>query len=460
MPSQRWNPHANVNEHMIPVYEGAALPRRSANVLRSVSDGPRAAATSRAGRASGWGSDRQLSGSSAMPPTAASSTGKLTSAQAELYAALFGENAPKAAGLSPGDDGSEDDAAPTGVHAGDANAPELPNLELSRQMERAVRKAMRGAALEKRQAVEEAKAEAEAEKAQELARIASQQSAEAEHRLNEVVAETKQAMESERQKVRLCNLLPCSASHFVAGCHPGGPLPRQQVLMEAEKERERALARAVHAAEQRRDSVWQSKLEQAEQAAEVRLAVLRSEKESAVRRVNRAKDQAVAEVLKSARKKCDEAEALATQAAEAERERAAAAERAARRQALKQREALVEKTSIQAEQERERAVAAAKEATMREHKVSIRWARCRCGVCGVDAMCAPCGAALAGAGWVGWAGWVGACAVCGGGVAPWPGPPPRLAGGARGAAAQNGSRTSGAPTREPAAGAGGAGACR
>ena len=38
-------------------------------------------------------------------------------------------------------------------------------------------------------------------------------------------------------------------------------------------------------------------------------------------------------------------------------------------QALKQRDAIVEKTSQQAEQEREKAVAAAREATLREHKV-------------------------------------------------------------------------------------------
>ncbi|KAL3930621.1 MAG: hypothetical protein SGPRY_001463 [Prymnesium sp.] len=303
MPPRPWNPHTKLTEHEIPPYTSSSATRRPAAApprpLISASDNTHAYSEKKA-MATGWddaeNEQQQTVGV------------QLSTAQEELYTALFGEP-PKHAGGAP---------PHTNAAAREWEAPHLPNLEASQQVDRAVKKAMRGAALERRQAVEAALAEAEKEKVAALSQIREELEEESFH-------EVKNAVEQARQKVEE---------------------ERQQALREMERDRERAVSRAVEAAEQRRDRQWQACLWPSHAA---RVLVF---------------------VPFAAR--CE-------QVAEQERERAAAAERNARRLALKQREALVEKTSLQALQDIrsqfERASSREIDALKAEHAVELKKVR-------------------------------------------------------------------------------------
>ena len=138
-----WQSHSNVNAHQIPDFKGSAVRPRSAagGVVRRA---PLSSVSDTAGRQLRAAPRRAAAKLAASPPASPPRGGAeddgadLTASQLELYTALFGE-------------------APTGKPTPAPSTTEeqhlyadsalLPNLEQAKQIERAVRKAMRGAAI-------------------------------------------------------------------------------------------------------------------------------------------------------------------------------------------------------------------------------------------------------------------------------------------------------------------------
>ena len=361
---QPWDYHRDVNEHVIPnsceskrtMGSRAARPSgTTARPLRSASDSKQYRSNTSTPRSTATPSCSQPVTST--PPSAvcgpsrilaqpalcasASTTSRLNASQATLYAALFGEPPPGWASngdaRAPGIDAHGDGAPPSAMGTGDDDGGQ------AKQIERAVRKAMRGAAVERQQAVDTALAAARQKHEDEVRRILA----------------------------RLDDEKDVAASEAAARVADEAAREREDLRRQAGKDRAAAVSRAVDAAEKAKDVEWRKVLAAQLTEAEAKLESVTRDKEAAIRRINRSKDMAVAEAIKSAREKMKQVEAAAERAAEAERERMAASERAARRQASKKVELINERTWAEAEQLREQAVAATRAEMGREHRQAL-----------------------------------------------------------------------------------------
>ena len=170
--SRDWNYHGSVSEHQIPDY------RRQAAVASSRGVASSRESSRSASRLEGDGSALSSASSSrhqhGLPPQGPPAAGPapqlprplsptttrppLSDSQAALYTALFGVQPPSRS--APSSPSSRAPATPaTPEAAGDG--PSLPGNEQAIQIERAVRKAMRGAAMERQRAVDAAVGAAE-----------------------------------------------------------------------------------------------------------------------------------------------------------------------------------------------------------------------------------------------------------------------------------------------------------
>ena len=150
-------------------------------------------------------------------------TSALSASQLELYSALFG--ASETPGWAPA---SDENNMPVGVGGGCGT--EAPP-DHAQQIERAVRKAMRGAAVERQQAV--AAAVEEAQKA-----------------VTAALAAAHAGLEKGK-----------AAAEAAEAAHREAEARHQQATRAAEKEHARAVARAVERAEKAKDVAWQAALE-------------------------------------------------------------------------------------------------------------------------------------------------------------------------------------------------------
>jgi hypothetical protein len=362
-----WDFHTAINDHVIPNVAGVRRPGSgpaAVRPLKSASDGRYAhssadpahavpvhphSSASQYGTPVGTAPHSSSVNDDTGKQLPRSSRAPLHPPQAALYSALFGEPPPgRSGGVRTSASGS--DAPPSGEVGGWPSSEErgtgsstVADPDVARQIERAVRKAMRGGAIERQQAVDAALAEArrahEAEKAAMLAR------------LQDDCEEAAARARAEAATVATAE--------------------REALLREASRERTAAIARAVDAAEKAKEVAWRRVLEAHSAEAETRLEAANKEREAAIRRVQRAKDAAVADAIRSAREKISQVELEAARALDAERERVAAVERTARRQASKKAELLNERTWAEAEQLREQAVAAARVEGRRELQQEI-----------------------------------------------------------------------------------------
>ena len=170
-------------------------------------------------------------------------TSALSASQLELYSALFG--ASEARGWAPASNENNNNMP---VEAGGCGAEEPPDQ--AQQIERAVRKAMRGAAVERQQAVAAAVEEAQKAAAASLA---------AAHAGVEKSKATAAAAE--------VALREAEATH-------------QQATRAAEKEHARAVARAVERAEKAKDVAWQAALERQRKESQVAQEAMQQEREA------------------------------------------------------------------------------------------------------------------------------------------------------------------------------------
>ena len=184
-------------------------------------------------------------------------TSALSASQLELYSALFG--ASEAPGWAPA---SDENTMLVGVGGCDAEVPP----DHAQQIERAVRKAMRGAAVERQQAV--AAAVEEAQKAATAALAAAHTGI-------------------EKGK---------AATEAAEAAHREAEATHQQATRAAEKEHARAVARAVEKTEKAKDVAWQVALERQRKESQVAREALQQEREAALRKSERSKEAAVAEV--------------------------------------------------------------------------------------------------------------------------------------------------------------------
>ena len=170
-------------------------------------------------------------------------TSALSASQLELYSALFG--ASEARGWAPASNENNNNMP---VEAGGCGAEEPPDQ--AQQIERAVRKAMRGAAVERQQAVAAAVEEAQKAAAASLA---------AAHAGVEKSKATAAAAE--------VALREAEATH-------------QQATRAAEKEHARAVARAVERAEKAKDVAWQAALERQRKESQLAQEAMQQEREA------------------------------------------------------------------------------------------------------------------------------------------------------------------------------------
>ena len=184
-------------------------------------------------------------------------TSALSASQLELYSALFG--ASEAREWAPA---SNENNMPVGAGGCSAEVPP----DHAQQIERAVRKAMRGAAVERQQAVAAAVEEAQ------KAATASLAAAHAGVEKSKATAAAAEAA-----------LREAEATH-------------QQATRAAEKEHARAVARAVEKTEKAKDVAWQVALERQRKESQVAREAMQQEREAALRKSERSKEAAVAEV--------------------------------------------------------------------------------------------------------------------------------------------------------------------
>ena len=233
-----WNSHTNITEHQIPALSGSSQRRRAPPVgrpsVRSASSDSSQRAQAKPPEEAGFrgweGSDQELyaapgaarghDGCAPGGPLAASplievqqptSMRALNADEAQLYTALFGE-LPEASGdvaTAPARVGGGQSG---GLDAADVEAPHLPNLEQAKQIERAVRKAMRGAALERRQAVEAALTSAQREREEAVA------DAQRELEQEKTVAVSSAADEARQNVLREAEVRRCPALSNAGRC--------------------------------------------------------------------------------------------------------------------------------------------------------------------------------------------------------------------------------------------------
>ena len=184
-------------------------------------------------------------------------TSALSASQLELYSALFG--ASEAPGWAPA---SDENNMRVGVGGCVAEVPP----DHAQQIERAVRKAMRGAAVERQQAVAAAVEEAQKAAAAALA-----------------------AAHTGVEKAK-------AAAEAAEAAHREAEATHQQATRAAEKEHARAVARAVERAEKTKDVAWQAVLERQRKESQVVQEAMQQEREAALRKSERSKEAAVAEV--------------------------------------------------------------------------------------------------------------------------------------------------------------------
>ena len=356
--------HGAVSDHGMPdgrrSARTATSSRGRAAPLHSASDGrPTASDSSGAvsshSSASRYGVSAAEGKRTAAPPAEPPARRGLNESQAALYTALFGVAPPAwpATGEPPAvseatamaSDGSGrccSSASATQALAG-PDAPMLTEDEQSKLIQRAVRKAMRGAAIERQQAVDAALA-----------------SARERHEVQ--LQETLASLNDEKE-----GAVAAAAAEAAAAA----ARDREDLARELSREKAAAVSRAVDAAEKAHAVTFRKAMDEVRAEGEAQLEAAQRDREAAVRKVQRAKDAAVAEALKTAREKIKTMELQTEKAAEAERERIAKVERAARSQASKKAEMLNERTWAEAEQLKEQAVAAARAELTREHRREV-----------------------------------------------------------------------------------------
>ena len=261
-----WNYHGEVTAHVIPDYRTGGATKQQ---HRASTSGSRSASSSRVSVADGGSNISRSSsryGQQAAPqppPQAAGSPSRapLSDSQAALYAALFGVQPPGRAGGSSACASPQRGGGSTPTKSSEPSRADdeysLPTNEQAKQIERAVRKAMRGAAIERQQAVDAAlssqRAKHEGELQASLARLDDEREAAA-------AEATRRAEE-------------------VAGKE------RERLHREAARERQAAISRAVDASEKAREVQWRKELEQLGAEAEARVETVTREKEAAIRKV-------------------------------------------------------------------------------------------------------------------------------------------------------------------------------
>ena len=209
---------------------------------------------------------------------------RLDDTQARLYSALFGVPPPEMHGAAPSAASDEESAgygrqlrsqSADNSAASAAMGGVTSNSELATQISRAVRKAMRGAAIERQQAVDEAVARARESFDVELREAIGQMEDEKEAAIAQATARAEAAAQQER-----------------AG-----------VSREYARDRSTAVARAVEAAEKAAELQLRKALAAKEEECEMRLEAAARDKESALRKAARVKDAAVSDAMKAAREK-------------------------------------------------------------------------------------------------------------------------------------------------------------
>ena len=265
------------------------------------------------------------------------SGGNLTSQQAALYSALFGTSPPPSDVASTAATPQPQHTIQSPTRMGGEDGAE------AKQIERAVRKAMRGAAIERQQAVDAA---LHAQREEHVAELRGLQ----------------QQIRDERD---------AAAAEAMAHADEQFAKERQRLAKEAARDRAGAVSKAVDAAEKAREVQWRKVLASHEEETEARLEAAAREKENAIRKVHRQKDAAVSDAMKTAREKLKSMEVEGAKAAEAERERALSLEKAAKKAAMQKAEMMNERTWAEAESLRAQAVAAAKAEAAREHKALV-----------------------------------------------------------------------------------------
>lgn len=192
---------------------------------------------------------------------------RLDDTQALLYSALFGVPAPAMHSAAPYAASDEENVG----HGGDNYAASAAvggvtsDSELATQISRAVRKAMRGAAIERQQAVDAAVAQARESFDFEL-------------------RETIGRMEDEKE---------AAIAQATARAEAVAEQERVGVSREYARDRSAAVARAVDAAEKAAEMQWRKALAAKEEECEMRLEAAARDKESALRKAARVKDAAV-----------------------------------------------------------------------------------------------------------------------------------------------------------------------